>query len=169
MKGIEENPDKRPATCVQLINPPIPPKQPKLPSSKPNSSPVKPAKPPVVPATIIDEPPVDISSPLTDLKKSIENYRRMLAESANKIAGKDSESANYFRGEQARLRDLTKNLDEADEGKLAAFFNEIREKILKSESLPDEFFVATDRLVELRAGLPKAGGVVWAAMRASIT
>lgn len=169
MKGIDENPGERPATCVQLINPPIPPKPPKLPPSKPNPSPLKPAKPPVVPEIIIDEPPVDISSPLTDLKKSIENYRRMLAESANKIAGKDSEFADYFRGEQARLRDLTKNLDEADEDKLAAFFNEIREKIIKSESSPDEFFVATDRLVELRAGLPKAGGVVWSAMRASIT
>lgn len=137
-----------PSTCVQLINPPIEPPPP-------------PPKKPVRPENGGDVPPPPPPPPLMSLKRTIEIYRMMLAQSATKIANTDAERADWMRDRQARLRDLTVDLASANEEELADFFRDIKSRITAMKSIPDDFFVATDRLVELRAGLPKTGGTAW--------
>ena len=105
---------------------------------------------------------------LVDLQKSFANYRMMLAQSATKIANADAERADWMRDRQARLRDLTVDLANVNEEELADFFRDIKSRIAAMKSTPDDFFGATDRLVELRAGLPKTGGAVWQALRESV-
>ena len=166
MKGISGLPENRPATCALLVNPPIE----VLPSPPPPSSPHPRAdrakgdgagKPP--------PPPPSPPQPLTALKRTIEIYRMMLAQSANKVANADAERADWMRDRQARLRDLTVDLASVNEGDLADFFRDIRSRIAAMKSTPDDFFAATDRLVELRAGLPKTGGVAWEALKESVS
>ena len=137
-----------PSTCVQLINLPIEPPPP-------------PPKKPVRPENGGDLPPPPPPPPLTALKRTIEIYRMMLAQSATKIANTDAERADWMRDRQARLRDLTVDLASANEEELADFFRDIKSRITAMKSIPDDFFAATDRLVELRAGLPQTGGMVW--------
>lgn len=159
MKGISGLPESRPQTCVQLINPPIEVRTPPPPpdGDRKNSGGGNPPPPPPPPP------------PLMSLKRSVEIYRMMLAQSANKVANADAERADWMRDRQARLRDLTVDLASANEEELADFFRDIRSRIAAMKSSPDDFFAATDRLVELRAGLPQADGAAWEALKESVS
>ena len=147
MRGLDWSPKNRPVTCAQLIDPPADVPPPPDDGQKTQNGGSQPPPPP---------PP-----PLTALKRTIEIYRMMLAQSATKIANTDAERADWMRDRQARLRDLTVDLASANEEELADFFRDIKSRITAMKSIPDDFFAATDRLVELRAGLPQTGGMVW--------
>ena len=154
MRGLDWSPKNRPTTCAQLIDPPVDVPPPPDDGQKTQNGGSQPPPPP---------PP-----PLTALKRTIEIYRMMLAQSANKIANADAERAGWMRDRQARLRDLTVDLASASEADLADFFRDIKSRIAAMKSTPDDFFAATDRLVELRAGLPKTGGAAWRAICDSV-
>ena len=158
MKGICGEPEKRPKTCVQLIKP----------DPMPVLRPMKHPKPAKVAPRKEKETAGNAVLPLAALKKSFEKYRMMLAQSAKKAERSDAKFAEYLKDRQGVLRDLTKDLDGADDDRLVDFFKDIRKDIVERNASPEDFFCATDRLVELRAGLPEKGGDVWRAMRESI-
>ena len=93
----------------------------------------------------------------------------MLACSATKIEKENPERAEWLRGAQVRLRDLTHDLSRADASALVRFFEELGVQLERERMKPDDFFSATDRLVELRNGLPRGDGKVLQALRASIS
>lgn len=164
MRGLDINPRHRPASCVDLINPP----------PAPAPAPTTPVTPTPVPARPAPSAPVqpkpmtpEVGS-LNELKKSFENYRMMLAQSATRCARTHAERADWMRDLQAQLRDLTTDLARAREDALLGLFHDIRTKIEEERLTPEAFFVATDRLVELRAGLPQTGGKVWRALKDSV-
>ncbi len=146
MRGLAMLPEDRPATCCELIDP----KENVVPSPPPPPTPPPP-------------PPDD----LKELERSFMLYRQLLAQSATRIERENSDMAEWFRGAQSRLRDMTYDLARSDRLKLEEFFNEIRAKRCRVSS--DDFFLATDRLVEVRNGLPKKGGTVWHALKESIS
>jgi len=170
MQGIGHS-EGRPATCRALIDPPI--------TAKPLTSPTPPSpselpKPQTLPKTPAQPRPTESPKPplppdLVILSRSFLVYRQMLAQSANKLMRTDEARTSWLKDCQVQLRDLTADLTHADERALTRFFNEVKDRISSEKSTPDEFFVATDRLVELRAGLPEAGGVIWQALSESVS
>lgn len=161
MRGLDINPRHRPASCVDLINPPSEP------APAPASPAPAPAKPkPSAPTRV--KPATPARSSLDELKKSFENYRMMLAQSATRCARANAARAEWMRHAQATLRDLTRDLSQADEQALVGFFADVKRQIASERVSPDEFFAEMVRLVELRNGLPKAGGEVWRALKDSI-
>ena len=176
MRGLEMMPEKRPQTCVELIDPP-----------KVVSPP-----PPIIEAPPInvdggnDKPKVqeelgggaggekkktekiigNVSEDLPALSRAFSVYRQLLSQSAQKCERDDQGRAQWLRTRQAELRDLTSNLDLADVGALERFFFGV--KMERGNRDAADFFAATDRIVELRASLPGKGGRVWRALKDSI-
>lgn len=163
MRGLDGLPEKRPATCLCLIDPPC---------SAVEPEPVQPKPVPVPEADKRPSPPLQPEkakeAPHADLRKTIANYRTMLAQSANKAERDDPERAAWLRGRQAQLRDITRNFAQVNERVLVDFFGTVRKHLKEAGASPEEFFAATDRLVELRAGLPQDGGAVWSAISKSV-
>lgn len=158
MRGLDGVPEKRPATCMYLIDPPYSVEKPEpLPVPEEDKKPSFPL-----------QPEKEKEAPLADLRKTIANYRTMLTQSANRVARDDPERANWLRGRQAQLRDITRNFAQVKEKVLVDFFRTVRQRMEEVDSSPEEFFAATDRLVELRAGLPQDGGAVWSAISKSV-
>lgn len=132
-----------------------------------NESPEK--RPPVVVPT--DSPDSterqsESSDDFLALEKPFKVYRQLLAQSAQKSEKGDQQLAEWLRGRQAELRDLTRNLGAADVGALEHFFVTVKEK--RGGRRAEDFFSATDRIVELNASLPGKGGRVWQAIKDSI-
>ena len=148
MRGMALLPKDRPQTCVELIDPPKPVAPPVTP---------KPVTPPVTP------PPDD----LVALSKSFIVYRQLLTQSAQKCEKSDPNLASWLRSEQAMLRDLTKDLSRANVDELEKFFVEVKNR--RGGISAEDFFAATDRIVELRAGLPQKGGRIKKAIKDSIS
>lgn len=160
MRGLEMMPDRRPATCCALVDPPetetderpgtisfdVPVGQ-KPDAAKRNAGPILP-------------------DDLAELGHSFTVYRMMLAQSAAKCERDDQQRASWLRDRQARLRDLTAG--NVNVAALEAFFLEVAEHLRSSRISADDFFVQHDRLEELRFGLPKKGGRVLRALAASI-
>ncbi len=147
MRGLSERSKDRPATCVELIDPPSPQQD------------------PVTPDDDSQEPPRSPPDDLVELKKPFEVYRALLAQSAQRSAG-NPDLAEWLRTCQANLRNLTQNLAYADASALILLFKGVRQRM--GSARPDDFFAATDRLVELRFSLPKSGGAVWRALCDSV-
>jgi len=105
---------------------------------------------------------------MNKLARSFALYRQMLAQSAARIDRGNHGRAEWFRAAQGRLRDLTQDLAHADCNALVLLFNEIGSQVKTERVSPDDFFAATDRLVELRNSLPDKGGAVWQALKKSI-
>lgn len=162
MRGLEMLPENRPATCRKLIDPPkdITPVS-QAPSDPPKKIvfKVKSHLPSERPIT----PPVE---DLSTLAKSFIVYRQMLAQSAQKCERNNQTHAEWLRGRQAELRDLTRDLGSADAGALERFFIGVRGG--RGEMSAEDIFAATDRLVELEASLPDKGGKVLRAIKDSI-
>lgn len=129
---------------------------------------VKPPDPVPVP----DDPAPDPGPPplpddeMRAISKTIDVYRTLLAQSARKCQNTDPELAKWMRGRQERLRDLTKDIDAVNHASLERFFNDIAS--CRGRKSAEDFFAATDRLVELEAGMPKKGGRVWRAITVSL-
>ncbi|MBR4125036.1 MAG: hypothetical protein IKR13_02425, partial [Victivallales bacterium] len=152
MRGLEMLPESRPTTCRKLIDPPKDP-PPKKPDPEVGQKPPPPPPP----------PPVE---DMPALARSFMVYRQMLAQSAQKCERSDQKLAEWLRGRQVVLRDLTRDLGSADVGALERFFIGVKsERGVKSA---EEFFAATDRVVELSASLPDKGGKVLRAIKDSI-
>lgn len=172
MRGLEMLPERRPATCCELIDP----KDIPVPVAPPQSTiPTQPPPPPSPPATPPPPPPPPPPSPsssqaddMNKLARSFALYRQMLAQSAARIDRGNHGRAEWFRAAQGRLRDLTQDLAHADSNALVLLFNEIGSQVKTERVSPDDFFAATDRLVELRNSLPDKGGAVWQALKKSI-
>ena len=166
MRGLEMLPESRPATCKKLIDPPKdPPKavtpDPQGPSNPPKKIILK-GRSSVPPERPVAPPVEDIPA----LARTFMVYRQMLAQSAQKCERSDQKLAEWLRGRQVELRDLTRDLSSADVGALERFFIGVKsERGVKSA---EEFFAATDRVVELSASLPAKGGKVWKAIKDSI-
>ena len=103
---------------------------------------------------------------LTKLERSFVIYRQLLAQSALRIERDDSELAEWFRSAQGRLRDLTHDLGHTGSAALENFFRDVG--IKRGRTAAEDFFPATDRLVELRSSLSENGGAVWRALKESI-
>lgn len=153
MRGLEMLPEDRPTTCRALIDPPkvIMPKKTVL----NDESPLPPERP-IAPS----------EEDLLALAKSFIVYRQMLAQSAQKCERSNQKHAEWLRGRQAELRDLTHDLGSADVGALERFFIGVRAG--RGEMSAEDIFAATDRIVELEASLPGKGGKVWKAIKDSI-
>lgn len=158
MRGLDGLSEKRPATCQGLIDPPCSAEDP-----KPVPVPEEDDKP-----SPLLQPEKEKEAPHAELRKTITNYRTMLAQSANKAERDDPERAAWLRVRQAQLRDITRNFAQVNERVLIDFFGTVRKHLEKAGSSPEEFFSATDRLVELRAGLPQGGDAVWQAISKSV-
>ena len=154
MRGLEMLPENRPTTCKDLMDPPRvasqPPPQPRV-SPKPQSHPAQ---------------PQHLPDDFTKLERSFVIYRQLLAQSALRIERDDSELAEWFRSAQGRLRDLTHDLGRAGSAALENFFRDVG--IKRGRTAAEDFFPATDRLVELRSSLSENGGTVWRALKESI-
>lgn len=162
MRGLEMLPENRPATCRKLIDPP----KVVMPVSQATSDPLKTPDskgrqyPPL-------EPPISsFAEDLSALAKSFIVYRQMLTQSAQKYERNDQKLAEWLRGRQAELRDLTCDLGSVDVGALERFFIGVRME--RGATNAEDFFSATDRLVELRNSLPAKGGAAWHALKESI-
>lgn len=158
MRGLDIDPSKRPRTCEELINPSVDHVDPNQQKGR------DPMKPPV-------EQPVSrpkVAESLSVLEKTFVNYRLMLSQSAARVAKVDADQAEWMRGRQAALRDLTKDMASVNPRDLVSFFSEVKAKLAELKTTPEDFFVAADRLMELRCGLPKQGGSVWQAIYESV-
>ena len=155
MRGLEMLPENRPATCKDLMDPPRvasqPPPQPQA-SPKPQSHPAQ---------------PQHLPDDFTKLERSFVIYRQLLAQSALRIERDDSELAEWFRSAQGRLRDLTHDLGHTGSAAFENFFRDVG--IKRGRTVAEDFFPATDRLVELRSSLSENGGAVWRALKESIS
>lgn len=169
MRGLDINPANRPKSCEELINPPSVARQPNKGSVGVNAqgtnvAAVKDGGRKDTPVT--PRPPVKES--LSGMVKTFNDYRMMLAQSANRTMRSNPEIAEWMRGRQAALRDMTKDLAAANPEDLIVFFSDIRAKLSELSMSPEDLFVAVDRLNELRCGLPKEGGRVWQAVCESV-
>lgn len=166
MRGLEMLPETRPTTCRKLIDPPKDP--PKIITSNPQG-PSNPPKKIILKGKSPQPPERPAASSVDDipaLARSFMVYRQMLTMSAQKCERSDQKLAEWLRARQAELRDLTRDLNSADVGALEMFFVGVRsERGVKSA---EEFFAATDRVVELSASLPGKGGRVWKAIKDSM-
>lgn len=169
MKGLSYSAEDRQKTCVELINPPKPIK-PLIVTPPVEKGPGKPAAGETI---VIKKPPAKVSSAepsrldaFAELQKSFLVYRQLLTQSAQKCESGDPELAKWLRSGQAMLRDLTRDLSTANADALVKFFVEVNNR--RGGVSAEGFFTATDRLVELRAGLPPNGGRVWQAIKNSI-
>lgn len=173
MRGVAALPERRPATCVQMVVPE------RLDGGTPEARVPKGRSEGEAPLKSDDAGGggflggghvhvEDGARPLDSLGKAVWNYRAMLAQSADRAASSESRRADWMRAQQARLRDLTADLARVDTDALIDFFRGVKEQIAAAKKTPDEFFAATDRLVELRAGLPESGGAILKALYASV-
>ena len=159
MRGLEMMPESRPKTCIELIEPPkIVPMVTPNPPWKPGSD--GSGLPP-------DPPPGPFDEDFRALAKSFVVYRQLLTQSAQKCEKSDPNLASWLRSEQAMLRDLTKDLSRANVDELEKFFVEVKNR--RGGISAEDFFAATDRIVELRAGLPQKGGRIKKAIKDSIS
>lgn len=168
MRGLDWNPANRPATCAALVDP-LPGSGKRVDGAAAGATVGESPESMVGSAAGNMPPPQQLRpSSLADLKRSIDNYRMMLAQSAKRCERDNAERAEWMCQQQARLRDLTKDLEHASEAAIAAFFNDVKRRIGEEGSTPDDFFAETVRLVELRNGLPQSGGRAWLALKESI-
>ena len=170
MRGLDINPANRPRSCEELINPPrdavAPPKvaagggkcvEPVVAHDGDGRREEK---------KIVATP--QGSDSFSDLSKTFSNYRQMLAQSANRTMRTNPEHAEWMRERQAALRDLTKDVAAISPDELVIFFTDVKSKLSELKISPNDFFIAADRLNELRCGLPKEGGRVWEAICNSV-
>ena len=145
--GLDINPSRRPRTCAELIDPLCGMSVGQTAASTEAED-----------QEARSQPGMDS---LPDLAKTFDNYRMMLAQSAMLVSRDDAGLAEWMRDRQAALRDLTKDLSRAEPQDLADFFLGVKAKLAELKVGPDDFFLAADRLTELRCGLPKQGGPIW--------
>lgn len=156
MRGLEMMPENRPSTCLGLIDP------------KDDVESVPPPPPPTPAPATSSPPPPPVPDDLKKLERPFVIYRQLLAQSATRIERDNPERAEWFRGAQGRLRDMTQDLRFADSAALVRFFAEVKGHAMLERMSPDDFFTATDRLVELRSCIPEKGGSVLRALKESI-
>ena len=161
MRGLEMLPEKRPATCCELIDPRPSYGGSAATSSAASTSPSSDgrARSPSVPPAPND---------LKQLERSFMVYRQMLAQSAAKCETANSVLAGWLRDRQAALRDLTADLSRVDPAALVQFFEGMKEHAIAAHMKAEDIFLATDRLVELRSSLPNGDDAVLQALRESI-
>lgn len=161
-----------PATCAELVNPKIPQSNFGAASTaekKNNYN--ESAKNSANSAKSTAESPKKTVERRSDLKRTIDVYRRMLAQSANKIERTDAETAGWMRERQTELRQLTVGLangESLDVDKMVNFFRSVRIKFTMAGKTAEDFFVSTVDLHELRAGLPKDGDELFEVIKESV-
>lgn len=147
MRGLEMLPERRPASCRELIDP--------TPSPPPEDRARSPGAPPM---------PDDLKK----LERPFMVYRQMLAQSAARCEKANPVQAGWLRDRQAALRDLAADISRADPAALVRFFEGIGGHVAAARMTAEEMFLAADRLVELRSSLPAGDGAVLQALRESI-
>ena len=169
MRGLAERSKDRPATCAELINPPV------VKIVTPEDGTTKEQRGKAGGGTgggtnktdkgsskTIVEVPDDFSA----LAELFNQYRRLLNLSAQKWAMKDERLADWLRNCQTCLRDLTKDIDNINAVALEQFFVDIKNRM--GDMRPEEFFDPFVFLNQLRLLLPEKGGRVWRALKGSI-
>ena len=161
MRGLEMMPERRPQTCCELIDPP------KVSQDGENGEPTEPG-PGGETGGGKKKTGENVGGPedIPALDRAFKVYRQLLSLSAQKCERDDQGLAEWLRARQAELRDLTSNLDLADVAALEHFFGKVKKE--RGSRCAEDFFAATDRIVELRASLPAKGGRVWRAVKDSI-
>ena len=177
MRGLQTRPEERPKDCVSLFCPPSGERVLAAGAGgrRPEKSQAKVAtalqkdQVRVAPPEHAEPPPTPAGAEsLEVLSRAFVNYRMMLSQSAARVAQTKAEEAAWMRDRQAALRDLTHDLTAADPKALVAFFASVKAKLAERRTRPDEFFVAADRLMELRCGLPAQRGPVGQAIFESV-
>ena len=161
MRGLEMLPERRPATCCELIDP-----RPSYGGSAATSSAASTSPSSDGRARSPSAPPAP--NDLKQLERSFMVYRQMLAQSAAKCEKANSVQAEWLRDRQAALRDLTADLSRVDPAALVQFFEGMKEHAIAAHMKAEDIFLATDRLVELRSSLPNGDDAVLQALRESI-
>ena len=161
MRGLEMLPERRPATCCELIDP-----RPSYGGSAATSSAASTSPSSDGRARSPSAPPAP--NDLKQLERSFMVYRQMLAQSAAKCEKANSVQAGWLRDRQAALRDLTADLSRVDPAALVQFFEGMKEHAIAAHMKAEDIFLATDRLVELRSSLPNGDDAVLQALRESI-
>ena len=167
MRGLEMQPKDRPQTCAALIDPPKVAIDDSLTDDGDGDK--SEVQKPGGPSGGGEKKTGNIgnvSENIPSLAKSFIVYRQMLAQSAQKCERENQRLAEWLRERQAELRDLTRDLGSADAGALERFFAAVKAE--RGGKSAEDFFAATDRIVELCASLPEKGGRVWLAIKNSI-